>query len=115
LVPDLLEAWWQPILWVLRDNVLLILNIVNNTPIHQENPKLMQRPHKLLSSIDFFLYIDQGILQDVQTFLILHIHLSYNFKDALSHRYTFLLHVEPCDEDYSEYKQDEVVQNCPSY
>ena len=58
LVPDLLEAWWQSVLRILRNNVLFILNIVNNASIHQEYSELMQRSHEFLSSVDFFLHID---------------------------------------------------------
>ena len=62
LIPDLFKAGWQSILWILCYNVLLILNIVYDASIHQENSKLMQCPHKFLSSIDFFLNIHQRIL-----------------------------------------------------
>lgn len=41
-------------------NVLLVLDIIDNSPLHLENAIFMERPDELLSSVDFVLHIGQG-------------------------------------------------------
>lgn len=59
----------------------------------------MQSSHELLPSIDLFLHIADGTIQQIETILILHVYLSYDFKDVLSDLIWLFIYIVPSHEE----------------
>jgi len=60
ILPNLFESLWH--LSVLSDYILLVLNVVDYSSLHQENTILVEGSYKKLPPIDFLLDIAKSTL-----------------------------------------------------
>ena len=69
----------RELLAILLHDSLLILEVVNDAPLHKEDAVFVKSSDELLSSIDLFLDVADGAIEEIQAILVLHVDLSDYF------------------------------------
>ena len=111
ILPNLLKSLGH--LSVLSDYIILVLNVVDNSSLHQENTILVEGPYKKLPPINFLLDIAKSTVEKIKAILILHIDLSYDFQYILANLNTLLVDIIPCDQKDSEKQDNYVIKDGP--